>query len=268
MNGSTQKPGLGEAASHFLASLPHGKRGISQQEVYKFVRWYGWEQPLTRLTAPEVANYAKRLSLSDTDYAKKLKLIRAFLSYVNKEGWSKINLAVHLKIKKGKTKAQPIARQNLPETISLTQQGYTHLKAELAILKKKRPKAIEEIRQAAADKDFHENAPLDAAKEQRGFLEGRIKEIEGTLKSANIINGKQNVTARVSIGDSIILQDLITGEEIRYMIVSPREVDPTKGKISSASPIGRAVIGQGQGEIAEITAPIGKLRYQIKQIER
>ena len=70
------------------------------------------------------------------------------------------------------------------------------------------------------------------------------------------------------MGDSIVLGDIVSGEELRYTIVSPREVDPTKGKISSHSPIGKAVIGRAWGEIVEITAPLGKLRYQIKQIER
>ena len=268
MSRSNQNPSLSEAASRFLANLPAEEREISQQAVYRFVRWYGWERPFAGLTAPEVANYAERLSLSDTDYIKKLELIRAFLVYAKKAGWSSTNLAVHLKTKKGKTRLQSSVRQDLSETISLTPQGYAELEAELAALRSKRPQAIDEMRRAAADKDFSENAPLDAAKEQRGQLEGRIKELEEALKSATVIGEKQKKTLKVSIGDSIVLCDLASGEELRYMIVHPREVDPTTGKISSASPIGKAVIGRGQGEVVEVTAPAGKLRYQIKQVER
>ena len=174
MNNASHNPCLGEVANSFLASLPPEERETSQQEVYKFVRWYGWERPLAGLAAPEVANYAERLSLSDTDHIKKLGLLRAFLVYARKEGWSKTNLAAHLKTRKGKTGLQPSARLGLPTTISLTQQGYTELEAELTALKNKRPQAIEEMRRAAADKDFRENAPLEAAREQRGHLEGRI----------------------------------------------------------------------------------------------
>ncbi len=268
MNGTSQTLSLGEAARRFLTGLPVKERGISQQEVYRFVRWYGWEQPLAGLTAPEVANYAERLSLSDTDYIKKLELIRAFLVYAKKEGWTKTNLAIHLKTRKGKAGSQSTARQGLPESISLTQQGYAELEAELVVLKSKRPQVIDEMRKAAADKDFRENAPLDAAREERGHLEGRIKELEEALKSATIIDVKQAVTLKVSIGDSIILHDLASGEELHYMIVSPKEVDPTKGKISNVSPIGKAIIGRGQGEVVEVTAPAGKLCYQIKQVRR
>ena len=268
MVSSSQNLSLGEAASRFLADLPPAERGPSQQEIYKFIRWFGWERPLAGLTAAEVANYAERLSISDTDYMRKLELIRAFLVCAKKEGWSKTNLATHLKARKGKTRLRSVSRRASSEAVFLTQEGYADLKTELTALQSKRLEVIDEIRRAAADKDFRENVPLEAAREQRGQLEGRIVELEETLKSAVVIDEKQKSTPRVSIGDSIILCDLGSGEERRYMLVSPREVDPTKGKISSASPIGQAIINKGQGEIVEVVAPAGKLRYQIKQVER
>ena len=270
MSSGGQDLNLGEAVSHFLASLPPEGREASQQEIYKFVRWFGWERPFAGLTAAEVANYAERLSISDTDYMRKLELIRAFLAYAKKEGWSKTNLAIHLKARKGKTRLRSSSKQGLLETVVLTQRGYAELEAELADLQSKRPQAIDEIRRAAADKDFRENVPLEAAREQRGHLEGRIMELEKTLKSAVIIDGKQPGTlkVRVSIGDSVVLSDLNSGEELRYTLVGSSEVDPTRGKISNASPIGKAIIGKGQGETVEVTAPVGKLCYQIKQIKR
>jgi len=268
MNSGSQNPSLGEAASGFLASLPPKEGETSQQAVYGFVRWYGWERPFAGLTAHEVANYAEQLSLSHANYLKNLELIRAFLVYAKKQGWNKTNLAAHLKTKKAKARLPSSARHGLPPTTSLTRQGYAELKAELADLMSRRSQAIDEIRRAAADKDFRENAPLEAAREERGHLEGRIRELEEALKSATIIDETQKVALKVGIGDSVVLRDAVSGEELRYTIVSPREVDPTKGKISSNSPIGKAIIGRAQGEIMEITAPVGKLRYQIKQIER
>ena len=122
------------------------------------------------------------------------------------------------------------------------------------------------MRRAAADKDFRENAPLEAAREQYGHLEGQIRELEEALKSAIVIGEKQRVALKVSVGDSVILRNLTSGEELHYTIVNSKEVDPTRGKISSASPIGKAIIGRGQGELVEVTAPAGKLRYQIEQV--
>ena len=270
MNDGSQNISLGEAATRFLASLLPEERGASQQEVYRFVRWYGLERHLARLMAPEVANYAERLSLSDTNYTKKLELIRSFLVYAKKKGWSEVNLAIQLKAKKGKALSQSSSRRGLArETVTLTQQGYAELKAELDTLKGKRLDAIDEMRRAAADKDFRENAPLDAAKEQCGQLEGRIEGLERTLKSAIIIGGEQkDIMIKVGIGDRVVLCDLASGDELRYTVVSSQEVDPTQGKISSVSPIGKALIGRGQGEVADVIAPAGKLRYQIKQVER
>jgi transcription elongation factor GreA len=263
---SNQDLTLKETATRFLVSLSAEERQASQNEVYKFVRWYGRERSFAELKAPDIANYAERLSLSDTDYAGKLEIVRRFLAYAKKQGWSKSNLATHLKAKKTKRppKSSPLRRS--PEAISLTQQSYAELEAELAGLRDKRSRLIDEIRRAAADKDFRENAPLAAAREQRGHVEGQIRELEETLKSAKIIDKEQKAALKVSAGDSVILCDLATGEDLHYLLVSPREVDPVQGKISAVSPIGKAIIGHHQGETVEVAAPAGKLRYQIKQI--
>ena len=265
---ASQNPSLGEAATSFLATLPTKEGEAGQQAIYDFVRWYGWERPFAKITPREVADYASQLSSLHTSYLKNIEMVRAFLSYARKQGWNKANLAAQIKPKKAKATLPTSSKGRLPPPTSLTQQGYDNLKAELAELKSRREKVIEDMRRAAADKDFRENAPLDAAKEERGHIEGRIMELEAILKSATIIAEKQKAAPSVSVGNSILLRDEASGEELRYTIVSPREVDPTKGKISSNSPIGKAVIGRSQGDIVEIKAPAGKLRYQLVQIER
>ncbi len=268
MDSTSQNPSLGEAATSFLATLPAKEGEAGQQAIYGFVRWYGWERPFAELTPREVADYAAQLSSLHTSYLKNVEMVRAFLAYARKQGWNKVNLAAQLKPKKAKSTLPSPSKRKLPPPTSLTQQGYDKLKAEIAQLKSRREKVIEDIRRAAADKDFRENAPLDAAREERGHLEGRIMELEAILKSATVIAERKQAAPSVSVGNSILLRDKASGEELRYTIVSPREVDPTKGKISSNSPIGKAVIGRSQGDIVEITAPAGKLRYQLVQIER
>lgn len=267
VSSDNQNLSLSKAASQFLAKLSSKEREASQPEVNRFVRWYGSERPLDGLTAPEVSNYAEQLSLSDTDYAKKLELIRAFLVYAKKAGWSRTNLASHLKTKKAKGGLQVVSRRHLRESVSLTRQKYDELEAELMVLKGKRHELIDEIRRAAADKDFRENAPLAAAREQRGHVEGRIKELEETLKAATIIDAKREPSLKAGVGDRIVLSDLNSGEELHYIITDPREVDPTRGKISIASPLGKALIGRRGGDKVEVTVPAGKLRYQIKRVE-
>ncbi|MBN1176895.1 MAG: GreA/GreB family elongation factor [Dehalococcoidales bacterium] len=260
--------GLGEAAALYLAKLPEKDRESAQPEVYKFARWYGWESPFSRLAPPAVAGYAEQLSTSDTDYARKLELVRAFLAYARKAGWSATNLGTHLKTKKGKTGPKVTHARVQRESASLSREKYDELTAELDGLKKRSRELIDEIQRAAADKDFRENAPLAAAREERGHVEGRVKELEEALKEATIIDDKKAPAHKSGVGDSILLNDLASGKELRYMIVDPREVDPLKGKISIASPLVKALLGRKDGDVVEINAPRGKLQYRIIRIER
>jgi transcription elongation factor GreA len=139
------------------------------------------------------------------------------------------------------------------------------MKSELADLKRRRIEVTEDIRRAAADKDFRENAPLHAAREQKGHIEGRIKELEEVLKDA-VVLGDRKDSQRVGIGDTILVADVKAGREISYMIVHPKEVDASKGRISSESPIGKAIIGKKAGETFEVSAPAGKLKYTLLKL--
>jgi transcription elongation factor GreA len=261
-------PSLGEAAALFLARLPAQEREASQPEVYKFARWYGWERSFSELAPPHIASYAEQLDVSAIDYEKKFEVLRAFFAYAKKAGWSRTNLATHLKTKKGKAAPAGAVRRAAPQTATLSRQRYDELVAELESLRAKSRELVTAIQMAAADKDFRENAPLDAAREERGHVEGRIKELEETIKAATIIDDTKKSAVKSGVGDTILLDDLASGEELRYQIVDPREVDPLKGKISIASPLGKALFGRSDGDIVEITVPAGKLRYKIKRIER
>lgn len=267
MTGSKQGLCLDEAASRFLADLASGEVGTSQQVIYQFVRWFGRQQPMDKITANEIANYARRISVSDTEYQKRLDIVRTFLTHARKAGWIKQNLATHLKAKKGKPRLLAGARQNSATAISLTRQGYDAIQKELAALKSQKPSVIDDIKRAAEDKDFRENAPLDAARESLSYLEGRIIELEETLKLATVIDYRTGIIHKVCNGDSIILVDLSSGEKLNYTVVSPKEVDPGKGKISNASPIGRAIIGREPGDIIEIEVPSGRLRYRVENVK-
>jgi len=255
---------LAQMATLFLASLPSEERERYQQEVNKFVRWYGMERPIEELTAHEVASYAERMEGSSANAMKKLEPVRAFLSYAKKEGFTRNNLAVHLRLKKGSPK-QALPGKGRRETVSLTLEGYQELKAELTALQRERPKIAEGIRRAAADKDFRENAPLDAAKDHQGMVEARIRELEAILKSA--VTSEPMGSAKVTLGSTVNLHDLTTGEDLRYTLVNPNEANPAKGKLSIASPTGKALLGRGKSDVIEVTAPAGTLRYRIESIE-
>ena len=267
-----QKLSLGEATSDFLSRLSPEEKKASQQEVSKFARWFGRERPLSELLPAEVESYAEQLSTSDKDYLKKFELIKAFLAYAKKKGWTKTNMSVHLKTKvkagKGITKRGSSSRMEAPEAVSLTKEGHAKLKAELTALHKERHVVIAEIHKAAADKDFRENTPFHAARERKGHIDGKIIELEGIMKSAVIIGGTKTSSPLVGLGDKVVICEVGSKEEVCYTLVSPKEVDVKKGKISNASPVGQAIIGREQGETVDIDAPVGRLHYQIIRIER
>ena len=268
MPDSKKELSLNEAASRFLVTLPSEEVAIGQQVIYQFARWFGRKRLMHSIAADEVAKYAQQIPPSVVEYKKKLDLVKAFLAYAKKEGWIKKNLAIYIKIKKDKPGLKANAGHKAVTAVSLTREGYDSMKEELLELKSQRPRIVEEIKRAAEDKDFRENAPLDAAKERLGHLEGRIMELEEIFKSATVITDKTTVVHKVCIGDRVVLIDLSCGEELKYTIVSPREVNPAKGKISNASPIGRTVVGRGAGDVIEIEVPAGRLSYRVERVER
>lgn len=258
-------PSLGELAANFLTSLPSEARDRAQQEVYNFAHWYGWNRLVSELSAPNVASYAEQIPSAGTEAAKKLEPVRAFLNYAWKRRLTKANLSVHLRPRKGPCKS-PLASGLASQTPTvLTVEGRAKLEAELASLTKERAEVIEEVQKAAADKDFRENAPLQAAREHQGHLEGRIQELQSALKSAKLMEEGQGRSS-IGIGSAVVIQDLESGKEAIYVLVHPREANPLKGKISVASPIGKALLGRRRGETAEINAPAGVFRYRIQQV--
>jgi transcription elongation factor GreA len=120
-----------------------------------------------------------------------------------------------------------------------------------------------------ADKDFRENAPLDAARNEQAHLEARIREIEVTLRKAVVLDGSNAVEANVDIariGDAVTIRDLRTGGEKTYTLVNTDEVRAGQGKISIASPVGKAVYQHRVGEEVDVEAPAGTFRVRIESI--
>ncbi len=257
---------LGEAATQFLLTLSSDERLKAQQEVYKFVRWYGEKRPLIGLTIPEVANYADQITSSTTEVPEKLGIIKNFLVYTHKHGMTKKNLAVHLKSKKTPPKSTSSMKRRSHRKVLLTSQGYTDLQAELDSLKNERPLIAEELNKAASDKDFRENAPLEAAREHQGQIEARIKQLETTLKMASLVGEQQAGSREISFGDTAVLRDIASGEQVRYTLVDISEANAMEGKISVASPMGQALLGHVKGQNVEVRAPAGILHYRIEEI--
>ena len=150
-------------------------------------------------------------------------------------------------------------------TIPLTVRGAEKLRDELARLKGvERHAVIQAISEARAQGDLSENAEYEAAKDKQGFIEGRILDIEGKLAAAQIIDPSSiDAEGRVVFGSTVDLEDEESGAKVTYQIVGDDEADLKQGLISISSPIARALIGKGAGDIGEVQAPGGVKSYEI-----
>lgn len=145
----------------------------------------------------------------------------------------------------------------------LTADGIAVLKGELdELIKSKRPQIAERLKEAKADGDLSENVMYDAARDEQGFVEGRISEIEHILKHAKVIQSKS--TDAVSLGSTVHVE-LEDGQQ-QYTIVGSTEANPDKGMISDQSPLGQALLGKKKGEAVEISVPNGTMTYKIVKI--
>lgn len=152
--------------------------------------------------------------------------------------------------------------------VPMTAKGAQRLRAELEELKSvKRPEVINAIAEARAHGDLKENAEYHAAREQQGFIEGRIKHLEGELSNAQIIDvTKLAAGDRVVFGATVVLADADSDEETTYQIVGDLEADIKQGLIAISSPVARALIGKNAGDAVTIEAPGGTREYDIVSV--
>ncbi len=150
----------------------------------------------------------------------------------------------------------------------MTKQGHTQLQHELEHLKSvMRPKVIQAISEARAHGDLKENAEYHAAKEQQGFIEARIRDIEAKLSMAHVIDIKAIAPlGKVIFGTTVVLMNLDTEETVRYQIVGEDEADFKLAKISVTAPLARALIGKEIGQVVIVATPGGEVEYEILEV--
>jgi len=154
-----------------------------------------------------------------------------------------------------------------PKEVYLTKEKLERIKTELDELRKvKRPDIIQKIKEARALGDLSENAEYHSAREEQGFIEGKIEELEYMVRNAKMVEESGKVKAKVDIGCKVTCS--IEGDgKIEFMIVGSAESDPLNGKISNESPIGQALMGKKVGDVVEVAIPAGKAKYKILSIK-
>ncbi|WP_276357772.1 transcription elongation factor GreA [Cohnella caldifontis] len=153
--------------------------------------------------------------------------------------------------------------------VLLTPDGLKKLEEELENLKSvKRREVAERIKIAIGYGDISENSEYEDAKNEQAFIEGRIITLEKMLRNARIINNEEIDLETVSIGSTVIVEDVEFGDTMEYTIVGTAESDPGQNKISNESPVGKAMIGKKKGTIVEVSVPAGIIQYKIVDIKK
>jgi transcription elongation factor GreA len=275
---------VAEAIHEYLSSLSEGDRAAQQADLQRFLRWLPSDARLDRLRGEEIERYQEQIERSGADQTR-LEPVRTFLTGAHKRHWTEFNFGKLIKLKRASkstarkplttrlsdysasANAQPSAA-NGDEIAQITPEGYDELKKELEYLTtEKRAEIAHALAEARIDKDFRENAPFDAAKQHQAEVETRINYLQRIIATAQIVDPRQN-GGRIGIGASIVLRDLTHDEEeVSYTLVGTSEANPRAGKISIASPVGRALIDRRVGETVEVEAPQGVILYRVERIE-
>ncbi|HEU4571561.1 MAG TPA: transcription elongation factor GreA [Candidatus Limnocylindrales bacterium] len=147
----------------------------------------------------------------------------------------------------------------------VTADGIERMRAELDELTRlRRPEVIDRIRRARELGDLKENADYQAAREEQSFLEGRIQALEQRLRGAVVVEATDGA-GRVTLGSRVVVDE--GGDELAFTIVGPAESDPGSGRISDASPVGRALVGAAAGDEVVVRTPRGEVRYRVLSVE-
>ncbi len=260
-------PSLSEALTKFMSAKKNGKGAVlDHSEVGRFVAWCGRERNVLEVTPAQVAEYAQHIGLGGVESVQRLSPVKTFLGYWKDEGWIQNGLAAHLRLPRGRRVTGGGKRSTTQQSTKLSQEGYDRLVAQVELLKGERVSVVADIKLAMEDKDFRENAPLDAAKERQGIIESRIRELEAGLSNAEILGKGKKLSKRTVVGAKVTLRDSDSGKKLVYMLVDVREADVSSGKISTTSPVGQALLDRVVGDKVTINVPNGTLRYSVEKV--
>ena len=245
-----------------------GDRIEVQHELFKFSRFFPSSQLISELEPSDIETYATQMSgsVSASTSSERVHEVKKFLGYIYKNNMTEYDLSQHIRVRKSKTRTFGVKKGKAPETIELTPEGHENLLVEIKDLKNQRGPIALDIQHAAADKDVRENTPLEAAREQLGHVEARIRQIENTLRVVVIVDPSKRLGKSVSIGSKVALKNVASGKKTKYTVVSATEANPLEGKISDASPVGKSLLGHKANQQIKVSTPSGTLRYLILKV--
>ncbi|HXU23861.1 MAG TPA: transcription elongation factor GreA [Tepidiformaceae bacterium] len=257
---------LGEALREYLQGLKPEARAAQENYVRKYVEHAGESTSIASLTGSRVESYAEaQIRSADPNAPERVAALKAWFQYLKKKGYAGQNFGIHIRVRRvaGRNSGQQVRIEQTP--IEMTADGLEARKKELQDLKATRPAIVEAIALAREDKDFRENAPLQAAREQLGMTDGRIKQLESDLKRAVVVERTSEDIS--SMGSTVTVTRIDTDKQATFTLVGGREANATEKKISIESPVGRELLGRRVGEQVSVVVPSGVVQYRVDEIK-
>lgn len=253
----------------FTESLKDKEKSNSAiREINRFVKFFDENTDMNSITPSQIGAYAEiasKNSLSE-EAMEGLQAVRKFLTFAYKSEKISTNLATHFRVRKNRSSGKNDDSKKRNSGQQMTQDGYDQLSTEKESLESNRAAIGIAIQNAREDGDVRENAPLEAAREQQGREEARIKEIESLLRTAVVVDSSGKASKTVRIGATVQVLDIAKNKKLKFTLVSPSEANPLDGKISNESPLGKAFLGKRKGQTAEAITPQGKKKFEIISI--
>ena len=252
---------LGTVMFEYMQTQKSGSLSESENAMGLLLRWFGEDRDIATLSPVQIEEYCSSINDNNVDSSGSMKSLKKFFQTLYKNESTGLDLSRYIKIRKRKSDLL-FSGQGVEEQFDmLTQEGWNKLESEVGGLRERREDIADDIRKAAAGGDFSENAPLDAARETQGKNEGRIREIEDTLKKSRVMDSKsmrKRGRSAAFVGSTIIIKNKTTNKQNSYMLVESSESNPKEGKLSIQSPIGKAIYGMAVGSEVEIRLPSGE----------
>jgi transcription elongation factor GreA len=258
---------LGEALREYLASLKPEQRAAQETFIRKYVDYAGEQTTIDSLSGSRVESYAERqIKAADPNAPERVAALKAWFQYLKKKNYATVNYGIHIRVRRvaGRSSGPQVRLEQAP--IEMTADGLEARKKELEDLKETRRQIVQAIALAREDKDFRENAPLQAAREQLGMTDGRIKQLEADLRRAVVVeHTAEDISA---MGSTVIVTCLDDGKQSTFMLVGGREANAAEKKISVESPVGRELLNRRVGEEVQVVTPRGPSQYRIDAIKQ
>ena len=256
-----------EAFREYMKSLKPDQQHAQETYIRRCVEHFGEETQIASLTGSRIEQFAEtQIRAADPNAQERVTALKQYFQFIRKRGYAAENFGIHIRVRRpagGRAaNAQQVRLEEAP--MEMTREGVETRKGKLSELQDRRPDVLRAIATAREDKDFRENAPLQAAREELAMIDGQVKQLEMELKRSVVVEQTSNDLS--SMGSQVNVTRLDTGKVETFILVGGREANAKERKISVESPVGKELLGKRAGDEVEVTVPSGKIPYRIDAI--